>query len=112
MSEGRPHRGEAVAVLAGRFDRYQLPSHMRYFGASIDTSQPFVSTFGMTSRHDMPALMTAAEVADELRIPLATFYAWRHRGTGPPAYRVGRHLRFRRSDIDQWLDERFDTDHS
>jgi excisionase family DNA binding protein len=45
-----------------------------------------------------------------LGIPEKTIYAWRLRNEGPPAYRVGRHLRWRKSEVDQWLRERHDTD--
>jgi len=34
---------------------------------------------------------------------LATLYVWRTRGKGPAAIKVGRHLRYRQSDIDLWL---------
>lgn len=47
--------------------------------------------------------MTADEVAQELRLPsVKTLYAWRYRKIGPPAARIGRHLRYRRSDVDAW----------
>lgn len=48
--------------------------------------------------------MTTADVADYLRVPIATLYGWRYRGEGPLAIRVGRHLRYRRADVDAWLD--------
>lgn len=48
-------------------------------------------------------LMTAPEVAEFLGIPVATLYHWRYSGTGPRALRVGRHLRFRIEDVEQWL---------
>jgi excisionase family DNA binding protein len=51
-------------------------------------------------------ILTAAETAEYLRVPLKTLYAWRHRGSAPQAFRAGRHLRFRRSDLDSWLEER------
>lgn len=38
-----------------------------------------------------------------LGIPVRTIYAWRQRGEGPPAYRIGKHLRYRRSDVEAWL---------
>lgn len=50
-------------------------------------------------------LMTTEEVASFLRVPKATLYAWRHAGRGPIALRVGRHLRFRRRDVERWLNE-------
>jgi len=47
--------------------------------------------------------MTAEEVAEFLRVPVATLYQWKHRRVGPPAARVGRWLRYRRRDVEQWL---------
>ena len=38
-----------------------------------------------------------------LGIPKKTIYEWRRLGAGPPAYKVGRHLRYRKSEVDQWL---------
>lgn len=48
-------------------------------------------------------LMTTQEVADHLRVPVATLYQWRLRGAGPAALRVGRHLRYRSTDVEAWL---------
>ena len=49
-------------------------------------------------------LMTAAEVASYLGVPVATIYQWSYKGYGPTRIKVGRHLRYRRSDVDAWLD--------
>jgi excisionase family DNA binding protein len=54
------------------------------------------------------ALATVGEVAAFLRVPPKTVYQWRYSRLGPPAYRVGRHLRFRWEDVDEWLAERGD----
>lgn len=48
--------------------------------------------------------MTAAEVAAMLRKSLPSFYNMRHQGLGPTAVRVDGRLRFRRSDVEAWLD--------
>lgn len=53
-------------------------------------------------------LLTAQETANFLGIPLTTLYQWRSRGQGPVGYRVGRHVRYRREDVDQWLFEQRD----
>lgn len=45
-------------------------------------------------RRALDRLLSADEVAEFLGIPVATLYQWRHKGTGPGAYRVGRHLRY------------------
>jgi len=53
-------------------------------------------------------LLTAPEVAGFLGVPLATLYQWRTRGTAPRAVRVGKHLRFRRADLDAWVERHSD----
>jgi predicted DNA-binding transcriptional regulator AlpA len=50
-------------------------------------------------------LWTAQDVAGYLGVPLATLYQWRYLGTGPSAYRVGRHLRYEPTAIQAWLDQ-------
>ena len=50
-------------------------------------------------------LLTVDDLADYLGVPVATIYAWRYRRQGPPGFRVGRHLRFRRADAEQWIAE-------
>lgn len=42
-------------------------------------------------------------LADSLGVPLRTIYAWRARGKGPRAHKIGKHLRFRDSDVEAWL---------
>ena len=49
-------------------------------------------------------LMTAQEVADHLGVPVPTLYQWRYRGDGPRGLRVGRHLRYRRADVDAYVE--------
>ncbi len=48
-------------------------------------------------------LVTPGQLADYLGLPVATLYAWRYHGDGPPGFRVGRHLRYRWSDIEAWI---------
>jgi len=49
-------------------------------------------------------LVTIDEVADYLDIPVQTLYRWRVDAKGPPAVKLGRHLRYRWSDVDAWVD--------
>ena len=51
-------------------------------------------------------LLTVEELADYLGVPVATVYAWRYRRQGPPGFRLGKHLRFRWSDIEDWIEDR------
>ena len=51
-------------------------------------------------------LLTMVEVAAIVRAPLATLRYWRHLGTGPHSFRVGRGVRYWRSEVMTWLQER------
>ena len=54
------------------------------------------------------ALLSVAELAAYLGIPVATIYRWRYQHQGPVGYRIGRHVRYRTSDIEQWLETQRD----
>ncbi len=56
--------------------------------------------------NDLEPLLSAQDLADFLHVPIATIYAWRYRRQGPPGFRVGRHLRYRRDDVQQWIEDR------
>jgi len=43
-------------------------------------------------------------LARYLGVPAATVKAWRYKGTGPRGLRVGRHIRYRRADVERWLE--------
>ena len=53
---------------------------------------------------DHDELLTIAEVAAIVRAPVATLRYWRHLGTGPRSFRVGRGVRYWRTDVLQWLE--------
>jgi excisionase family DNA binding protein len=50
-------------------------------------------------------LWTIEDVARYLGIPIATLYRWRRYRQGPPAHRVGRHLRYLPDEVNAWLKE-------
>jgi excisionase family DNA binding protein len=50
------------------------------------------------------SLMTVEELAEYLNVPVKTVYRWRLTGAGPRGARVGRYVRFRRADVDSWLE--------
>lgn len=54
-------------------------------------------------------LITVEELAEYLGVPVATLYQWRYRREGPPGFRVGRHLRYRWSDIEEWIEHRLQS---
>ncbi len=49
-------------------------------------------------------LWTVDDVAAYLGVPVQTLYQWRYLQSGPPAYRVGRHLRYDPSAVLSWLE--------
>jgi excisionase family DNA binding protein len=55
-------------------------------------------------------LWTAQEVADYFGVPLGTLYQWNSKRSGPRGIRVGKHVRYRESDIVAWLDAQDNAD--
>src|SRR5436305_5401664 len=51
-----------------------------------------------------PDLLTITEAADLLRAPVATLRYWRHLGTGPRSFRLGRRVLYRRNDLHAWIE--------
>jgi excisionase family DNA binding protein len=49
-------------------------------------------------------LWSPRQFADYLGVPLATVYRWNHLGTGPRPLKIGKHVRYRREDVDAWLE--------
>ena len=50
-------------------------------------------------------LMSIKELAEYLQLDLSTLYLWSQQGE-IPAMKVGRVWRYRRSEVDDWLDRR------
>jgi predicted DNA-binding transcriptional regulator AlpA len=59
----------------------------------------------MTSR-----LLTIEEVAEILRVPVKSLYEWRYRRIGPPAFRIGRFLRYDEGALREWIRQQQDQD--
>jgi hypothetical protein len=51
-----------------------------------------------------PELLDTAKAALYLDKPPGTLVQWRYHGTGPAYVKVGRAVRYRRRDLDAWLD--------
>jgi predicted DNA-binding transcriptional regulator AlpA len=50
-------------------------------------------------------LWTFQDVSAFLGVPIGTLYQWRTRGEGPPAFKVGGHVRFDPDRVRAWLVE-------
>jgi excisionase family DNA binding protein len=57
---------------------------------------------------DENLFLSPEDLATELGLPVGTVYSWRYRGLGPRGFKVGRHVRFRRSDVEAWLETQAD----
>jgi excisionase family DNA binding protein len=51
-------------------------------------------------------LLTIEDVAARLAVSVGCVRAWRIKGEGPPAIRVGNSLRWAEKDLEAWLDSR------
>jgi excisionase family DNA binding protein len=55
-------------------------------------------------------ILTITELCEELQISRSTFYDWRQKRRAPRCIKLPNgDLRIRRSDLDNWLDDREDT---
>lgn len=48
-------------------------------------------------------LWTPEDLAKYTGTTVKTVYDWKLRGVGPKVLKIGRHLRYRRSDVEEWL---------
>lgn len=51
-------------------------------------------------------LWTISQLAQFLQVPTKTIYKWRETDSGPRGLRIGKHVRFRRVDVLEWLEQR------
>jgi excisionase family DNA binding protein len=59
----------------------------------------------MSDLTEVAEWLSPESLATWLDVPVRTVYAWNHKNTGPRPVRVGRHVRYRRSDVEAWLVE-------
>lgn len=57
----------------------------------------------MTRVADDNAMLSPAELAELLGVPVTTVYDWNREGTAPPRYRFGRHVRYAGADVNEWI---------
>ena len=50
-------------------------------------------------------LLTTAEVGTLLRTPQSTLRWWRHTGTGPACFKLGRRVVYRKGAVEDWVAE-------
>ncbi|MFI9834022.1 helix-turn-helix domain-containing protein [Streptomyces sp. NPDC051913] len=50
--------------------------------------------------------LTPDDIADMFGVPLETVYQWRRKRTGPPGFRVGKHVRYDPADVRAYVSQR------
>jgi excisionase family DNA binding protein len=50
-------------------------------------------------------LLSPLELASYLSVPLSTIYRFNYVHSGPKPLKVGKHVRYRESDVETWLDD-------
>lgn len=58
----------------------------------------------------MNDLMTIEEAAEFLRATPASLRFWRYQGTGPRSAKLGRRVYYRRTELAQWVEDRFNAE--
>ncbi|MGW6565027.1 helix-turn-helix transcriptional regulator [Streptomyces sp. NPDC054975] len=54
--------------------------------------------------------LTPEDIAAMFSVPLETVYQWRRKRTGPPGFRVGKHVRYDPAAVQRWTSERIAAD--
>ncbi|WP_425829611.1 helix-turn-helix domain-containing protein [Streptomyces fractus] len=56
--------------------------------------------------------LTPDDIAEIFGVPLETVYQWRKKRSGPPGFRIGKHLRYDPADVQTYVTElrRVDAD--
>ena len=80
---------------------------MGRLGTLWSRSERPVHLLGMTTPVQplggLEPLLSIEDLAQYLGVPVTTIYDWRVDGKGPCGVRVGRHVRFTRSDVLAWI---------
>ena len=48
--------------------------------------------------------------AETFEVPLETVYQWRRKRTGPPGFRIGKHVRYDPADVRTYVTQRKNAD--
>lgn len=70
-----------------------------------DQSAPDGESLTLATEQNWRGVIGVDELAEYLAVPSSWIYDNHHR-LGLPAIKLGRHLRFRASDVDAWLETR------
>ncbi|AVH97770.1 DNA-binding protein [Streptomyces sp. WAC00288] len=94
-------RGSVSSVSTFRGFQHPGPSR-RSPVATAKTPQPITN---LPVRYLKPE-----DIAALFEVPLETVYHWRKQRTGPPGFRVGRHVRYDPVAVQAWVTEQSELD--
>ncbi|MFJ6664024.1 helix-turn-helix transcriptional regulator [Streptomyces sp. NPDC091383] len=78
---------------------------------SLSTPAPAKLDARATLRGGLPdRYLTPDDIADMFGVSLETVYQWRRKRTGPPGFRIGKHLRYDPADVRAYVSQRKITD--
>lgn len=87
--------------------RFFATSSAHSLGAARRTSNrlPHLEAMNETTRTfpGLEPVLTTSQLAAHLGVPVQTIHDLRHGGRGPRGIRVGRELRYRLSEVQNWL---------
>lgn len=55
-------------------------------------------------------MLSIDELAEFLGVPRKTIIQWRYMRIGPRGYKFGRHVRYRMSDVEKWMETQRDPE--
>ena len=58
-----------------------------------------------TKRHGIPKMVSAKELSELIGIHVHTLYNWRHKGEGPPSFRLCGSVKYLVQDVAAWIEE-------
>ncbi|GHH61906.1 hypothetical protein GCM10017673_00040 [Streptosporangium violaceochromogenes] len=58
-----------------------------------------------TPAPDRPTFLSPKQLAELFGVPPESVYQWRRKRTGPPGFRIGRHLRYDLAVVLSWVAE-------
>ncbi|SFS73664.1 AlpA family transcriptional regulator [Streptomyces sp. ok210] len=64
-----------------------------------------------TLRSGLPdRYLTPDDIAEMFGVPLETVYQWRKKRTGPPGFRIGKHVRYDPAEVQTYVKQRKSVD--
>ncbi|MCE7483581.1 MULTISPECIES: helix-turn-helix transcriptional regulator [Microbacterium] len=67
---------------------------------------PIEDQIGGRHVSDLPDLLTIDELSNYLQVPKQTIYYWQKIGSGPKPFKLGKHLRWNKRALLDWLHQR------